>query len=277
MIFHPRKEVIMSSGNSFLKKIYALVTIVLLIYVSYIVYILVTHIWHLEVKSEKQTNKITEEEKLFKEMLQGSKMVEYNLGYKVIKQEDLEKHFHHIGENTLHDDINLCIKCHGDIPHNKNKAIRAFLNMHSDFLACEVCHIRIEQDKKFIWYNKKNGKEIKEVLIENFLSNSEKKLLPLEYTNGKYERFDSESRRKFIDEFRSVFYSLTSEKKSQGLKLIHRSVSKQPIKCDECHSSSVERSYLPLSNIGYKRERIAQILGNEVVGMVDKYKEFYIP
>ncbi|MCA1933371.1 MAG: cytochrome C [Calditerrivibrio sp.] len=267
------------SGNksSLIKKVYALIGIVILVYSSYIVYVLVTHIWHFEKPMQHSQDIISEEEKLFKEMVKEKKMVEYNLGYKVIKQEDLENHFHHVGNEVIHDNFNLCIKCHGDIPHDKNKAIRAFLNMHSDFFSCEVCHIRLEKNKKFIWYNKKDGKEVKNSNIKAYLSNSENKLLPLEYIEGKYERYDSDSKNKFVEEFRKVISEISSDKKSQGLKLIHRNVSKKPISCDECHSNTLQQSYLPLSEIGYKEERIVQILSNEVVGMVNKYKEFYIP
>lgn len=268
----------MSQNNkSILRKIYALIGIALLVYSSYIVFVLVTHIWHFEKDEKKQEKEISEEELLFKEMIKEKKMVEYNLGYKVIKQEDLENHFHHVGNQAYHDEINLCIKCHGDIPHDKNKSIRAFLNMHSDFLSCEVCHIRLDKDKKFIWYSKTDGKEIANVKIEAYLSNSEYKLLPLEYVDGKYIRYDSDSKRNFVEEFRKIISTISADKKSQGLKLIHRNVNKEPVKCDECHSPTEKQCYLPLSEIGYKKERIAQILSNEVVGMVNKYKEFYIP
>lgn len=269
----------MSQNNkSLLRKLYAIIGIAILVYSSYIVYVLVTHIWHFEKdETTKVQKEISEEELLFKEMIKEKKMVEYNLGYKVIKQEDLEDHFHHVGNQAYHDEINLCIKCHGDIPHDKNKAIRAFLNMHSDFLSCEVCHIRITDNKKYIWYNKKDGSERANFKIETYLSNSEYKLLPLEYVDGKYIRYDSESKRKFVEEFRKIISKISSDKKSQGLKLIHRNVSKEPVKCDECHSSTESQSYLPLSQVGYRKERIAQILSNEVVGMVNKYKEFYIP
>lgn len=263
--------------SSILKKIYAAIGIVLLVYCSYLVYLLTTHIWHFEKPIEQQKTMLSEEERLFKEMIQEKKMVEYNLGYKVIKQEDLENHFHHVGNEVSHDNFNICIKCHGDIPHDKNKSIRAFLNMHSDFFSCEVCHIRIEKNKKYIWYAKKDGKELRDINIGSYLSNSDYKLLPMEYVNGKYERYDSDSKRIFVEDFRKIISEISSEKKSQGLKLIHRNVAKNPVKCDECHSPVGQKSYLPLEEIGYKKERILQILGNEVVGMVNKYKDFYIP
>ncbi|MDK2792886.1 MAG: hypothetical protein PWQ25_1749 [Deferribacteres bacterium] len=262
-------------SNGILKKIYAIIGIVLLVWSSYLVYILVMHIWH-QHGEEVENMAISEEEKLFKEMMKDKKEVTYNLGYKVIKQEDIEKHFHHIGDPVMHDSINICIKCHGDIPHDKNKAIRAFLNMHSDFFACETCHVRVD-NKKFIWYNKTTGKEVDNFEISVFLNNIPQKLIPLLEVDGKFERLDSDSKRNFVDEFRKMLPTLSPDKKSQGLKIIHKNVSKNPVKCDECHAPSLSQSYLPLLEIGYKERRVNQILSNEVVGMVEKYKEFYIP
>ncbi len=34
-----------------------------------------------------------------------------------------------------------CTKCHGDSPHIQNPVTRAFLNAHTDKIACETCHI----------------------------------------------------------------------------------------------------------------------------------------
>lgn len=264
-------------NNTFLKKIYAFLGIIFIIGTSYLVYILVMHIWHKDGSHMEGSEKvISEEEKLFREMLKDKKEVTYDLGYKVIKQEDIEKHFHHVGDPIMHDEINLCIKCHGDIPHDKNKAVRAFLNMHSDFFACETCHVRLT-DKRFIWYAKESGQEVKDVNIQLYLSNSKQKLLPVKNEDGKFERLDSDAKREFVNEFRKILGTLSPDRKSQGLKIIHKYVDKQPVKCDECHAKSLNESYLPLIEMGYKKERVNQILSNEVVGMVNKYKEFYIP
>lgn len=261
----------------FLKKIYAVFGIAFIIYSSYLVFHLVMHIWHKAPQQEAVSDAASAEQKLFDEMLKDKKNVEYDLGYKVIKEEDLENHFHHIGNTSEHDNYNMCIKCHGDIPHDKNKTIRAFLNMHSDFFACESCHIRLDDNKKYTWYSKENGKETEKTDISGYLSNIKEKLVPLKYDNGQYVRFDSEARHSFVNQFKDMLPELTPAKKSQGLKLIHQSVSKKPVQCDECHAQNRDEAYLPLADIGYQEKRIAQILSNEVVGMVNKYKRFYIP
>ncbi len=52
-------------------------------------------------------------------------------------------------------------------------------------------------------------------------------------------------------------------------------MNKQPHICEDCHQS--EKPLLPLEALGYPRERVDSILSTEVVGMIKKYTEFYMP
>ncbi|HEX9007287.1 MAG TPA: cytochrome c3 family protein [Bacteroidota bacterium] len=61
-----------------------------------------------------------------------------------------ESHGHRIARGTRGTDLVSndlpgvevsCEKCHSATPHIQNKTIRAFLNAHTDKLACETCHI----------------------------------------------------------------------------------------------------------------------------------------
>lgn len=48
----------------------------------------------------------------------------------------------------------LCISCHGDLPHRKSPRSRTFVNMHSEFMACESCHFRPESAEiEYRWLN----------------------------------------------------------------------------------------------------------------------------
>jgi hypothetical protein len=44
-------------------------------------------------------------------------------------------------------DQSSCRACHPIYPHSNNKLVRAFLNMHTGFMFCEVCHIKRETPK----------------------------------------------------------------------------------------------------------------------------------
>jgi len=46
----------------------------------------------------------------------------------------------------------FCTTCHLSPPHTKNLRARAFLNMHTEFIACETCHMRPENVSfKYQW------------------------------------------------------------------------------------------------------------------------------
>lgn len=34
-----------------------------------------------------------------------------------------------------------CASCHGPVPHTRSRSIRAFLNLHQEYLDCGVCHL----------------------------------------------------------------------------------------------------------------------------------------
>jgi hypothetical protein len=57
------------------------------------------------------------------------------------------------------DDKSSCAVCHPLYPHSENKVVRAFLNMHTGFIRCEVCHIKKTkfQDIVYDWEETQNA------------------------------------------------------------------------------------------------------------------------
>lgn len=69
-------------------------------------------------------------------------------------------HYHRLDTGFQSDRLNGCTlsQCHAPQPHGKNKADRAFLNMHATSIHCGVCHT--QQDQKplsLAWYDLKTG------------------------------------------------------------------------------------------------------------------------
>ena len=56
-------------------------------------------------------------------------------------------HYHRLDEGFQPDRFNGCTlsQCHSPLPHGKNKADRAFLNMHATSIHCGVCHTQHDQ------------------------------------------------------------------------------------------------------------------------------------
>lgn len=62
----------------------------------------------------------------------------------------------------------FCTTCHLSPPHSKNLRSRAFLNMHTEFIACETCHMRPEKVKfKYQWLDYRS-KQVVKPTVERF-------------------------------------------------------------------------------------------------------------
>jgi len=273
----------MSNENpGMLKRFYCLIGMAIILYCTYLVYILVMHIWHQEGSHAEETaykDNLTESERLYQQMLEGIDKEEADSEYRDIGKSHELYTFHNSEIKVKKDTQNYCIKCHGDVPHDKKKEIRSFLNMHAFFLACETCHIKVEnvEDKKFVWYNKITGERHSRIDIDSYLGNTVNKLLVLRKEGDEYIPYATSQMKKYISTFNRNVTSMSSSAKSAGLKVVHRPMSEKPVRCDSCHTTNINEAYIPLQKVGYPENRISRILGNEVVGMIEKYKEFYIP
>jgi len=219
-------------------------------------------------------------EATFKEaILESEETVKHYLGYRVLEQRFLKGHFHHIDFDSKPDNRNYCIDCHGDIPHDKVKQLRAFDNMHASFIACQTCHVRLEGDAKtgvFKWYDRETGEIIKSPVTEDTRPGTyNAKILPFERVNGAIQAVDTPERIAFAREYRETEPTLSEVQKSKAKKIIHNIVSQKPHICEDCHQK--ESSLLPFKELGYPPHRIDAIVSTEVIGMIKKYTEFYIP
>jgi len=225
-------------------------------------------------------------------ILEPEERVKLYLGYRVLEQRRLEDHFHHIDFDLEPDKRLYCIKCHGDMPHDKIKELRAFQNMHASFIACPTCHVRLKEsdkenvfkwyDKKtdeenvFKWYDKKTGEIVANPVRKGVPPGTYKaKIIPFERVNGKLQRIDSQERIDFAREYREAENTLSDLQKEKAKKIIHEIVSKKPYICEDCHQS--ETPLLPFSKLGYTKRRVNSFRSTEVVGMIKNYTQFYMP
>lgn len=213
-----------------------------------------------------------------KVILESDERVKHYLGYKILEETRIEGHFHHIGFDIGPDKRSYCVDCHGDMPHDAVKEIRAFLNMHAFFVGCQTCHVQLEGEDKtgvFKWYDRKTG-EIVDSPVKTARPGSFKaKIMPFERVDGKLQRIDSDDKIEFAREYEQREKDLTEAQKSRAKKVIHKIVSKKPVQCEDCHQK--ENPLLPFEAIGYPKERIDSITGTEVVGMIKNYTKFYMP
>lgn len=226
-----------------------------------------------------------EETALQKIMKEQKATASTDLGYTVVNEQYVKGHFHHIGMTVESDESNVCVRCHGAVPHDKSKAIRAFLNMHAFYLACETCHIRPKPGQEpwvFRWYDKANGQVTVNppglvATEKEKYGNYGTKVAPgsLE-ADGSFRFLNDDRERAFVMEYMINKEGLSSTAQSKMKKVIHRMVDEKPLLCDGCHTSKFT-PYIPFAELGYPPRRIQQLTNTEVVGMVQKYREFYIP
>ena len=230
----------------------------------------------------------TEEERMFQKALEEqTKTATTNLGYMVVEEQYVQGHFHHVGMKVESDDTNLCIRCHGAVPHDKAKSIRAFLNMHAFYVACETCHIQPKEDSSqkwvFRWYDKSEGNVISNPPgltsdDKSMYGNYGAKIAPGRLlSDGTFKFLNGEKERAFVEKYLKEKDLLASTQQSKMKKVIHRNINEEPLMCDGCHTPDKEKAYLPFVQLGYPKRRMQDLTSTEVVGMIEKYQEFYMP
>ena len=188
---------------------------------------------------------------------------------------------------TRLDDETSCRVCHPLYPHSENKWVRAFLNMHTGFMVCDVCHFKKEKlpAYSFDWketenadfsgkpfgtfYNPKTKTAHKDMhyisRIAIFVKNDGKKQLTV---NG------DETRK--ATAYLQNEKTLSADQKAKRLDYFHRNIAKKEISvaCDECHSS---HSILDFKKLGFNDIQTNHIMTLNIKGLVTKYKAFYLP
>jgi len=237
---------------------------------------------------------VSDKERIFSTMIsEKSKKSRIDLDYRVIEQPYIEGRFHHIGFEMEQDNASNCVLCHGNVPHDKSKEVRSFLNMHAFYTACETCHVR-PGDKgikvTFRWYDKKTGKRTENpvalVEIEKSYRNIKNatyptygnygaKIAPGTIEGDGFKFLHDDDDKAFVERYLKEEKLLSQKQKSQMKKLMHAGINKKPIECNQCHQE--KNPYVPFAELGYPPRRVDELTNTSVVGMIDKYKEFYIP
>lgn len=265
--------------STFRRFLYCILGIAFLIYSGYIVGILIMHIWIKGPHESSETQSLSKNDKMYQDMLSGVEKDHTGKAVKDINGVYKLYDFHKTDRKATMDTQNTCVSCHGDVPHDKKKQVRAFLNMHAYFMACETCHVRAhnKNDYKYVWYEKANGKEHDRIDLTHYLGDTPYKLMPLKKDGSRV--YDTDELKNYVAEFKKQVGDMPPSAKSASLKIIHRPMTdlKNTVKCEDCHNPNAAAGYLPFTEVGYPARRAQQLIGNEVSGMVNKYKKFYMP
>ncbi len=193
-------------------------------------------------------------------------------------QEELRfRHFHNVDQTLMVEKRapSLCLRCHGNYPHSKSKEIRALLNMHTFFAACEVCHVRSKNGEKleFYWFDNETGKIVTQIKPSD--GNYGAKIVPVIKSKEGLKRLDNPVTEEYAKQFMQSWAKYNLDQRSLAKYQLHKYLAQKPVQCNECHRP--KKPYLNFAELGYPKSWVIELTGTEVAGMVDKYMKFYIP
>jgi Pyruvate/2-oxoacid:ferredoxin oxidoreductase delta subunit len=178
-----------------------------------------------------------------------------------------------------------CFICHSYLPHNKTKKIRAMLNMHTNYLACETCHLEkkdegtvvyrwyspVEKDPKGPFFGTAYDPETGElVMTHDYFS----KIAPFYEENGKLTPILHMQNAPMARDYVRIRDQLTPEQREGVTKRFHVDILAKGPDCHTCHST---KSILDFKALGFSPNRIVDIEQLNIKGIITKYDEFYLP
>ncbi len=186
-------------------------------------------------------------------------------------------HFHMIDEYISQQETMapLCLTCHGNYPHSKEKKVRALLNSHTGFIACSVCHARKElgtEDIIFAWVDREAGEIVNEVKGE--YGKYPAKIFPIQIDSQGQKQIFKPVEERAAQQYLKIKDKYTPDQAAQAKIRLHEHISLKPVFCSDCHKKD---GYLEFEKLGFPLHRINHLNSTEVVGLVEKYKTFYLP
>ena len=188
------------------------------------------------------------------------------------------EHFHMVDDHVFQPDTKppLCLRCHGTYPHSKEEKVRSLLNFHTGYMACSVCHGRIEPGDKdviFSWIDQETGEPV--LTVKGEYGKYSGKIFPIQITAEGQKKIFRPVDEKMAQKYLSAVQDEYSPDQIAVVKIkLHEHISTKPIACSDCHKRD---GYLDFTKLGFPLRRVNHLNSSEVVGMIEKYKTFYIP
>ena len=153
--------------------------------------------------------------------------------------------------------FSLCRNCHSPLPHSKQLRSRAFLNMHTRFIACETCHFRPKDHQlTYQWLDLETmtatsgeGKFRTSHNLDNAKQRpSNPKITPLFQNQSAVVAKNSAFSSQILQQWEKANFDQKVELRAK----IHIPLEKKGPKCQDCHNS--EKTMLNLTALGATAE-----------------------
>lgn len=197
------------------------------------------------------------------------------------------RHFHHFVDypETPEAPQPTCYICHSKLPHSKTKKIRAMLNMHTNYFACETCHLDIKEGESisYKWFSPLE-KDLKGPFfgttydpesgeLQN-IHGQVVKITPFYNRNNSLEPTLHMQQGEMARDYMRVRDKLTPEERDGVTKKFHLDIRPKGPECQTCHAS---KGILDFKKLGFAEKRITDLEILSIKGMITKYDEFYLP
>ncbi len=206
------------------------------------------------------------------------------------KQMEQARHFHNSATAmALEGDKSVCYFCHGDFPHTEKRMVRTLLNMHTQFIGCMTCHVdpkKIDEDALDLRWLNYSGIEVSgpHFGIEydgesGFLVSTDdlySKIVPYMQKGDLEVLLEIRETDPVAIDFVQVQEQLKGQDRDLVKKSFHRNVSQKGRFCTKCHTEE-DKSYIPFRQLGFSDRRISELTSLNIIGLVQKYKRFYMP
>ena len=207
-----------------------------------------------------------------------------------IEETEQHRHFHNVAPEYPRWPENLrpvCFICHSDFPHSKSKRTRGLMNIHTQFLVCETCHIKVKPTSAVVyrWYDPLDKNPQGPFYGTSYDPETEslskgKDLIARIAPFVKLEKADNfrpailQQDAPMARDYMKVREKLSPEQREAVKNKFHENIKPKGYDCKMCHS---ENSILDFKQLGFADNRALNLKELSVVGMLSEYKEFYIP
>ncbi|MDH5631643.1 MAG: multiheme c-type cytochrome [Gammaproteobacteria bacterium] len=201
------------------------------------------------------------------------------------------RRFHNSPEQlkSLFGKKNICLSCHGDFPHSKKVMIRSLLNMHTQFVGCVTCHADpeaiSESNIKLRWLNFSgfevtgppfgtdvNPKTGELVETDDYYS----RIVAYRTDGGKEELMEITADDPRMQDYEKIKGTLSDRDREAVKKRFHKGIKDKGRSCSRCHTDE-DKSFIPFRELGFSDNRIQDLTNLNIIGLVEKYKDFYMP
>jgi len=165
----------------------------------------------------------------------------------------------------------ICFQCHIATPHRDNEITRSFLNMHSEFISCQVCHFDEKEtvfENRWLSYGGKTAldKGDKELVADGVSKRHSDKKIAL-YHDGRPLPVLRDH--PFSIEVAKKWESSGIDEKALLKAKLHKPLKKKGYECGECHNR--KQNVLNFKALGFSPERIKEIEQNRISRFIDRY------